>query len=241
MNFISTRDIIPGYSVDLCLSGGRLFGFWGFGLCRGQRFSGRFRLRCFRFSRLFDFLARRENSVQRSAFHTRMKFYNSALAYVLNQAVDDLVTQLAMSHLPAAKTQGGFHLVAFMQKTHSLIFLGLVIVLIDRHGELHFFDDDHFLFLTRGSLALIFLVEKLAIVLDAANRGNSVRRNLHQVQPALPGNLQRFKRGENSKLLAVLINNANFTRADPIVDTYKLLRRTLVDVPPPEFADCAAS
>ncbi|HVC89136.1 MAG TPA: hypothetical protein VND66_00815, partial [Acidobacteriaceae bacterium] len=44
---------------------------------------------------------------------------------------------------------------------------------------------------------------------------------------------QGFKRWENPELISIFVNDANFTRAYPIVDADKLFRRTLVDVSPP--------
>jgi hypothetical protein len=51
-------------------------------------------------------------------------------------------------------------------------------VLIHGHGELDLLDRNHLLFLFGGPFALFFLVEEAAVVLDAADRGNRVSRNL---------------------------------------------------------------
>ena len=63
--------------------------------------------------------------------------------------------------------------------------------------------------------------------------GTALGEIFHQVESAFAGNFQGFKRGKNAELLAIFVNDANFTRAYPIVDADKLFRRTLIDVPPP--------
>ncbi len=171
--------------------------------------------------------------MERGAFHAWMKLHDAAIADVLDEAVDDLITELAVGHLAAAETQRGLDLVAFVEKPHSLIFLGLVVMLVDGDGELDFLDDDDLLLLARGSLALIFLVEELAVVLYAAHGGNRVGGNFYEIQAALPSDFERFERWEYAELLPIFVNNANFTRADPVIDADKLFCRTLVDVPPP--------
>jgi hypothetical protein len=56
-----------------------------------------------------------------------------------------------------------------------------------------------------------------------------VGRYFHQIETALAGNFERFKRGEDAELLTLFVDHANFTGADSIVDTDELLRGTLID------------
>ena len=97
--------------------------------------------------------------------------------------------------------------------------------------------DDHLLPLLGSAVALLFFVEEFPVVLNAANGGNSRGRNFHQVETALAGDLERFKRGEDAELLTVFVDHANFTGADSIIDTDELLRGTLID----GFFSCARS
>ena len=113
--------------------------------------------------------------MQRGSFHTRHKFNNADIAHVLNQPVDDVIAKVAMCHLPALETQRRFHLVAFTEETHSLIFLGLVIVFIHGDRKFNFLDDNHFLFLACRAITLVLLVQELSVVLDAADRWYGVR------------------------------------------------------------------
>jgi hypothetical protein len=116
--------------------------------------------------------------VQNGAFHAWHEFHNSCIADVLDQPIDNGVTQIAVSHLPAAKAQAGLHLVSADEEADRLVLFGLVVVLIHGHGELDLLDRNHLLFLFGGPFALFFLVEETAVVLDAADRGNRVSRNL---------------------------------------------------------------
>ena len=225
---------IPFGKSGLC--GWSLFRLDGFGWFR-CRFFGLFRLGGVRLFGRFYLLARRQNCVQRGAFHSGMEFHDGALADILNQPVDDLVPKLAMGHLAATETQRRLDLVAVMEKADRLVLLGLVVVLVHRDRELDFLDDDDLLLFARRPLALVFFVEEFAVILNAANRRHGVGRNLHQIETALAGDLEGFKRWKNAELFSIFVNYANFTRAYPIVDADELFRRTLIDGPPPNARD----
>jgi hypothetical protein len=162
--------------------------------------------------------------MQGGAFHPRMKFDDAGFAYVLNHPIDDLISQLAMGHLTAAKTQGRLDLVAVVQEANSLIFLGLVVMLVDSDRQLDFLNGDDLLLLARSPFALVFFVEVFAVILNAANRRYGVGRDLNQVESAFAGNFESFKGWENAELLSIFVNDANFTRAYPIVDADELFR-----------------
>ena len=139
-----------------------------------QPLFGLFRLGGVRLFGRFYLLARRQNCVQRGAFHPGMEFHDGALADILNQPVDDLVPKLAMGHLAATETQRRLDLVAVMEKADRLVLLGLVVVLVHRDRELDFLDDDDLLLFARRPLALVFFVEEFAVILNAANRRHGV-------------------------------------------------------------------
>jgi hypothetical protein len=102
-------------------------------------------------------------------------------------------------------------------------------VLIHRDRELDFLERDDFLLLAGGAFALFLLVEKAAVVLDAADRWNRGRRNFYQIEPALAGDLQGFKRGQDAKLFAVFIDDANLACANTIVDANERLGRAFIE------------
>ena len=171
--------------------------------------------------------------MQGGAFHARMKLHDAGITNVLNQAIDDLISQLAVGHLPATKTQGRLHFVSVVEKADGLILFGLVVMLVHGDRELDFLNGDDLLLFARSPFALIFFVQIFAVILNAANRGHGVGRDLYQVEAAFAGNFESFKGWENAELFSIFVNDANFTRAYPIVDADKLFRRTLIDVPPP--------
>jgi hypothetical protein len=125
------------------------------------------------------------DGVQSRAFHPGMELHNAALADILDQAIDDLISELAMGHLTATKTQGRLDLVAFLQETDSLVLFRLVVMLVNSDGEIDFLNDDDLLFLARRSFALILFIQELAVILDTANRRHGIGGNLHQVKAAL--------------------------------------------------------
>ncbi len=227
--------------MDSCsgLCGGRLFRRSGFDRFRGHRLSCGLRLACLRLFDLLGLFTRREDGVEGCTFHARHEFDDPTIADVLDQPIDDLISQFAMGHLTAAEPQRRFNLVAFLQEADRLIFLCLVIMLVDGDRELDFLDDDDFLLFARRPLALVFLVEIFAVILNAANRRDSIGRDFYQIKTALPGNFQCFKRWEDPELLPIFVNDANLTRANPIVDANELFCRTFIDVPPPMRGNCA--
>ena len=159
--------------------------------------------------------------MKNGAFHAGHKLDHTGLANILDKAIDDVVAKLAMGHLAAAESQAGFYFIAFGQEADGLVFLRLVIVLVNSYRELDFFDSDDFLLLARSPLALFFFVEIPPVILDAADGRNSVRRNFHKIEPSIPGDSQGFIGRQNAKLLTVLIDNADFTRADALIDADK--------------------
>ena len=163
------------------------------------------------------------------ALHARHEFHHASAANVLDQAVNDLVAELAMGHLAAAKAKTCFDLVALSEEADGLILLGLVVVFVDGDGELDFLDGDDLLALSRGALALFLLVEKTAVVLDSANRRDGSGRNFDQVKATFAGDAEGLERLEDAKLFAVFVDDADFARANPIVDANEGLCRSFIE------------
>src|SRR4051812_45191668 len=122
-----------------------------------------------RFLLAFSFLAGRQDRMQDRAFHAGHELDNRNLADVLDESVDDVVAEVAMSHLTSAEAETGFDLVAALEKLDCLILLRLIVVVVDGDGELDFLDDDDFLLFARGAFGLVLLVEEAAVVLNAAD------------------------------------------------------------------------
>src|SRR5258705_4624305 len=140
--------------------------------------------------------------MQGGALHTGHKLHQTSVADIEYQAVDDLVAKVAMGHLTAFEAERSLHLVAFAKKADSLILLGLVVMLIDGDRELDLFDGDDLLLLARGAVALVLLVEELAVVLDLADGGNGIGGDLYEVQRTFAGHLEGLKGSHDAKLFA---------------------------------------
>ena len=177
----------------------------------------------------FLLFGRCDDGVQNRTFHARHELDDPGIADVLDQFVDDGVAQFAMGHLAATEAKTGLDLVALVEEAEGLILFGLVIVLIDRHGELALFDRNDLLLFLGGPVALFLLVEEAAVVLDAADRGSRVGRNLDQVEAPLLGDPHGLKGGQDAELFAVFVDDADFARTNLFVDADKGLCRTFVE------------
>jgi len=159
--------------------------------------------------------------VQCSAFHAGHELHQTGVADIQDQPIDDLVTEIAVSHLAPFEAQGRLNLIALAKKAHSLVFLGLIVMLIDRDRELDLFDDDDLLFLACRAVALILLVKEFAVVLDLADRRNGIRRDLYEIQRSLAGHLEGVKRSHDAELFAVFVDDANLAGADAFIGADK--------------------
>ncbi len=163
------------------------------------------------------------------AFHAGHELDQAGVADVLNEAVDDVVAELAVGHLAAAEAEAGLDLVALVEEADGLILFGLVVVLVDGDGELDFLDDDDLLLFAGGALALLLLVEEAAVVLDAADGGYGVGGNFDQIEAALAGYFEGLKGRQDAELFAVFVDDANLACANAVVDANKGLGRAFVE------------
>jgi hypothetical protein len=170
-----------------------------------------------------------ENGMQDGSLHAGHELDHAGSANVLNQTVNDLIPEIAVGHLASSETQACLHLVALGEKADSLILFGLVIVLVHRNRELDFLDRNHLLALSSSAFALLFLIQKTAIVLNPANRWDGGGGNFNQVEATFAGNTESLKGLENAKLFAVFVDDADFARANPIVDANEGLCRSFIE------------
>jgi hypothetical protein len=111
-------------------------------------------------------------------------------------------------------------------------------VIVHGDGEFALLDRDDFLLFLGSAVALFLLVEEASVVLNAADRGNRVGRDLNQIQAALTSDPQRLKRRKYPKLFAVFVDDADFARTNLLIDADKGLGRTFIecDGAPPKVA-----
>jgi hypothetical protein len=167
--------------------------------------------------------------MQDSALHARHELDHAGRANILDEPIDDFIAELAVSHLTAAETKARFYLVSLGEESDSLVLLGLVIVLVDGYRELNFLEGDDLLLFARCAFALFLLVEITAIILNSANRWDGSGRNLNQVEAPLTRDAERLKGLKDSKLLAIFVDDADFARANSIVDANEGLCRTFIE------------
>src|SRR5713226_9315575 len=122
-----------------------------------------------------------------------------------------------VSHLPATMENHGFHFVALAQKLDDLVFADLIIMLGSCWPELHFLELRTLLVFALLVRLLIRLIEKFPVIGDLADWRVRIRRNLHQVQGALPGQSDRLERLHHAQLPAILIYNTNFPSPDAFI------------------------
>ena len=178
-----------------CAAMGLLWPCWRTLRCR--RSSRRFRLGLGSYWR-WSLLRGGDDGVKRGAFHARHELDDAVVADVHDEAIDDLVAEVAVSHLAALEAEAGFDLVAFGEEANGLVLLGLVVVFVYGDGELDLFDDDDLLALASGAVGLVLLVEVFAVVLDLADGRDSVGRNLYEVEGLFAGHFEGFERGHDA-------------------------------------------
>lgn len=166
--------------------------------------------------------------MQRCAFHPWHEFHQTCVADIEDQAVNDLITEVPVCHLAALEAQRCLYLIAFTKEAYCLVFLRLVVVLVYRHGELDLFDDNDLLLLARCALALVFLVEKLAVILDLADWRDCVGRDFYEIERAFPSHFKGVERRHDSELLPILVNHADFACADAFVGADERLGGTFI-------------
>lgn len=106
--------------------------------------------------------------------------------------------------------------VTLAQEFSYAIHLGLEVMLTDLDGELHFLQLGAMLAL---SLALLLLIVILAVVHDFADDRLRERCHFHEIQTLFFGDCDRFVALENAKVLARIVNDSDFTFANPFIDS----------------------
>jgi len=167
--------------------------------------------------------------VQRVAFHPWTELNYRALADFVQQALEDLASQIGMGHFAAAEEDGGLYLVALFQEAQYVVLFELVVVLVHVDAELYFLDGDYLLVLFCRALLLFLFVQELAVILNAADRRIRRRRDLYQVVSTLAGDLEGFKGLHYTKLSAVFVDYTDFAGANSLIGTDSTAAKTFID------------
>src|SRR5262249_15560218 len=135
------------------------------------------------------------------------------------EAVNDLKAVFLVSLLPPFEAQldPDFHVVS--EEPNGMVELGLEIVRIDIRAELNLLHAA-----AGGFVAFVgfrFLVQKLAVVDDAADGRRGSGGNLDQVKLPFPRQLQRGSETHDAQLLLCVVYHPHFTGPDLTVSAVK--------------------
>ena len=111
-----------------------------------------------------------------------------------------------------------------------MILFGFVIVVIYIDPKLYFFYYDRFLMFLGLALFLLLLVQEFSVVHDAAYGRLCRGRNLYQIQVAFAGHFQRFVGRQDADLFAFVVNYADFSGTNALVDADKTLIDTILRI-----------
>ena len=100
---------------------------------------------------------------------------------------------------------------------------GLEVMCVNPAGKLDFLDLDDLLLFLCFLLTLVALKAVFAVVHDAAYRRLCLRGNQHKIHALLIGDLARLIRLQNTDLLTVRTDHADFLYPDIVVDLRRIL------------------
>src|SRR5207248_8860859 len=123
-----------------------------------------------------------------------------------------------MSHLASAEPDGDLDLVAFQEKLLDRLTLEVEVVLVRRRAHADLFEQGNLLVLPRFALFLVLLEPELAVVHEAADRGDGSWGNLDEIYITFLRHSESFEEGDYSELFATFANHTNFAGADSLVD-----------------------
>jgi len=148
---------------------------------------------------------------------------------VSDEAIHDLVADFFVGFLTAAKAQLHPYLKIVAEELDRVIAFDRQVVRIDGGRDLKLLHSAGRLAGMRILISLGFLVEKFAVVDDAADRRSRTRGDLDQVQAFGLSQTKRLVEGHDPKLLFGVINDSDFSGTDfavAAVQRFAGLKRT---------------
>jgi hypothetical protein len=164
------------------------------------------------------FFLRREHNKHIHSFKLRPDLYCTRLGKIQLQLLQQRKAQLFVSNLASAKVDSRFYLVPLVKQPGGIVLLKLVIMLVGARPELYFLDGDESLFGLGFLLFFLLFVLVLTEVDYSADRRLSLRRDLDQIQALPARDLDRLLRRHYAELIAVIIDDADFTNSNPLID-----------------------
>jgi hypothetical protein len=153
-----------------------------------------------------------------AAFHLGEVLHPAHLFGVFSNTLEQFTAQILVRHLAATEAQSDLHLVATFKKLEDVPHFHIVVIRVRVRAELDLFDLDDLLLLTGFALTLLLFLFELAKIHDLTDRRIGVGRNLDQVEPSFVGHFHGTRRGHNADVFSVRTDQADFVRADLVVD-----------------------
>src|SRR5207302_6717364 len=132
--------------------------------------------------------------------------------------VQEIASQVGVGHLAAAELHRHLDAVALIEELGGTPCLGAQVVGIDLDPEADLLEGLRLLLLLGFALALLDLVLVLAVVEDAADRRDRVRRDLHEVEALLLCQRQRVLCCHDAQLLSFIIDDPHLADPDHLID-----------------------
>jgi len=127
-------------------------------------------------------------------------------------------TDFRVCILPTAEEDGQFDLVPIVQEFCGALAFCLEIVIIDFRADAHLFKLDNVLILASFAFLPALLIAELSVIHEPADRRNCIWSNFDKIQSTFPCHFERVSRLDNTDLVAQIVDQANFTDANPFVN-----------------------
>src|SRR5262249_42412053 len=151
--------------------------------------------------------------------------------------------QLLVSYLTTPEVNGRFYFVSLLKDPGRMVLLKIVIVFVGAGPELNLFDGYYGLF-GLGLLGFRLLLVLPFPEIDNATDGRTgLGRDLDQIQTFAAGDFQPALGAHYSKLSPVVINNADLSYPDPLVNPnrWRALSPSIESSTPSKAADSLSS
>jgi hypothetical protein len=153
---------------------------------------------------------------------------------LIRQLIEQAPTNIGMGHLATTEQNGQFDLIAAIKELCRLTPLGFQIVIIDLRSDPDFLELNHVLVLPRFPFLPALFIPEFPIVHEPADGRDGVWRDLDEVKTSLASHLQGFKGRNDADLLALVVDQPDFSDANPLIDPG--LRRSGNSLPPQPVA-----
>ena len=144
--------------------------------------------------------------------------HNGHIGAALRELQQQLLTDIGMSHLSAAETDGHLAAVAVSQELLCIALLDVEVIDVNAGRHTDFLDLHHTLVLAGLFLSLGLLEAVLAVIHDFADGGHGVGRDLDQVQVFLLSDTLSFHSGHDAQLFTGLRDQSNLLVPDFFID-----------------------